>query len=290
MRYRMKTVSELTGVPRNTLVAWERRYGVPEPERLTNGYRLYSDRDVQTLMRLRDALARGLSISEAVELVREGAPAATVATEPASNDGSAFEVVREDLMVALMAFDRSRADRVIDRILNVPYLVAIEEVYFPLLRSVGDRWESGTASVAQEHFISAFVRDQLVSMLLRAGAHAPAGPRVLCATFPREQHELALLALAVHLSLSGCRVTYLGADVPAEDLCRCLEQAHHDCVCISVMIPVDAEQIVAHARSIEAASADTRIVFGGAGIPAKGLRKLPKRVELVTDWRALSVR
>lgn len=286
----MKTVSELTGVPRNTLVAWERRYGVPEPERLTNGYRLYSDRDVETLMRLRDALARGLSISEAVEMVREGAPVSPVATEPAVNDASAFEVVRDDLLDALLAFDRSRADRVIDRILNVPYMVAIDEVYFPLLRAVGDRWAAGTATIAQEHFVSAFVRDQLVSMLLRAGAHAPSGPRVLCATFPGEQHELALLALAVHLSLGGCRVTYLGADVPTDDLCRCLEQAHHDCVCVSLMVPAPADAIVDHARSIEAAAPDARIVFGGAGLPAKAIRKMPKRVELLADWRQLNVR
>ena len=51
MRYRMKTVSELTGIPRNTLVAWERRYGLPEPERLANGYRLYSDADVELLLK-----------------------------------------------------------------------------------------------------------------------------------------------------------------------------------------------------------------------------------------------
>jgi MerR family transcriptional regulator, light-induced transcriptional regulator len=290
MRYRMKTVSELTNIPRNTLVAWERRYGVPEPERLTNGYRLYSERDVEILMKLRDALARGLSISEAVEMVREGAPTPAVGTEPAVNDASAFAVVGEDLIEALLAFDRPRADRVIDRILNVPYLAAIDEVYFPMLRRVGELWEAGAASVAQEHFVTAFVRDQLVSMLLRTGNRAATGLRVLCATFPKEQHELALLALAVHLSLRGCRVTYLGTDVPAVDLCRCLEQTHHDCVCISLIMSTPPEPIVELARQLDAAAPDTRIVFGGAGLPGKPMRKLPKRVELVRDWRELDLR
>jgi DNA-binding transcriptional MerR regulator/methylmalonyl-CoA mutase cobalamin-binding subunit len=290
MRYRMKTVSELTGVPRNTLVAWERRYGVPEPERLANGYRLYSEGDVETLMRLRDALARGLSISEAIEMVRSGQPTPKPSTQEAMNDGSAYGVVRDDLAEALLAFDRPRAERVIERILNVPYLAAIEEVYFPLLRKVGDLWQTGEATVAQEHFATAFARDQLVSMLLRAGTRGAVGPRVVCATFPGEQHELGLLALAVHLSLRGCRVTYLGADVPTRDLCRLLSQTPHDCVCVSIIRATAPALVSEYARAIaEAAQPAARIVIGGAGLPAEPLKKLPKRVELVRDWRDLAL-
>ncbi len=290
MRYRMKTVSELTGVPRNTLVAWERRYGVPEPERLANGYRLYSERDVETLMRLRDALSRGLSISEAVEMVRSGAPARALATQPAMNEGSAFGVVRDDLGEALLAFDRPRAERIVDRILNVPYLAAIEEVYFPLLRRIGDLWEAGDASVAQEHFATAFVRDQLVSMLLRAGTRGAVGPRVVCATFPGEQHELGLLALAVHLSLRGCRVTYLGADVPTRDLCRVLGQTPNDCVCVSVILETPPTPILEYARAlVDSAPSSSRIVIGGAGLPEEPIRRMPKRVELIRDWRELDL-
>lgn len=283
----MKTVSELTGVPRNTLVAWERRYGVPEPERLANGYRLYSDRDVETLLRLRDELARGLSISEAVEKVT-GDSSRSMAKQP---EASSFAGVRDDLAEALLAFDRPRADRVVDRILNVPYLSVIEDVYFPLLHRVGDLWHRGEATVAQEHFVAAFVRDQLVSMLLKAGARAAMGPRVICATFPGEQHELGLLALAVHLTMRGCRVTYLGADVPTEDLCRCLEQAPHDCVCVSLMMSVTSGALVAFARSIVAAAAPSaRVIIGGAGLPPRPSRKMPKRVEILRDWRQLDLR
>ena len=41
MSYRVKTVSELTGIPRSTLIAWERRYNLFEPDRSGGGYRLY---------------------------------------------------------------------------------------------------------------------------------------------------------------------------------------------------------------------------------------------------------
>lgn len=195
-------------------------------------------------------------------MVRGGEPSPGVVTQPAMNEASAFAVVRDDLTEALLAFDRPRADRIVDRILNVPYLAVIEEVYFPMLRRVGELWQGALASVAQEHFVTAFVRDQLGS-----------------------------LALAVHLSLRGCRVTYLGTDVPTEDLCRCLEQAAHDCVCVSLMMPVKAEAVVAFARSVAAAAAaGARVVLGGAGLPTDPIRKLPKRVELLRDWRDLDLR
>lgn len=285
----MKTVAELTGIPRNTLVAWERRYGVPEPERLGNGYRLYSDEDVALVLRLRDALANGLSISEAVELVREGGTSASP-DDAAAAKASGLVAIREGILEGLLAYDRPRAERLVERILNVPYLSAIEEVYFPILRAVGDRWETGQASVAQEHFVTAFVRDQLVAMLLRVGAGRPTGPRVACATFPGEKHELALLALAVHLSLGGCRVTYLGADVPRNDLCRFLKQVPHDCLCVSVILATEPKAVMEYARALAAAAPEeTRIIIGGAGLPELDAKKLPKGIEVAMDWRHLAI-
>lgn len=67
MSYRIKTVAELVGVPRPTLVAWERRFGILEPARTEAGYRVYSEEDLRVLMRIRALLDSGLRISEAVE-------------------------------------------------------------------------------------------------------------------------------------------------------------------------------------------------------------------------------
>lgn len=71
MTYRIKTVARLTGVPRNTLLAWERRYAVVNPGRADNGYREYSDEDLATLTSVKQLIDRGYRISEAVQLVQE---------------------------------------------------------------------------------------------------------------------------------------------------------------------------------------------------------------------------
>ena len=71
MAYRIKTVARLTGIPRNTLLAWERRYDLVEPTRASNGYREYSDQDVAMLTTVRRLLDEGYKISEAVSLVND---------------------------------------------------------------------------------------------------------------------------------------------------------------------------------------------------------------------------
>src|SRR5689334_20363241 len=130
MRYRVKTVTELTGIPRNTLVAWERRYGIPKPERLSNGYRLYSDDDVSVLLRLRDALASGLQMSEAAEMVREGGVPSHLPKNAALKEAATFAQAREELLKALLDFDRAKGERLIEQICNLPFLTVIDEVYF----------------------------------------------------------------------------------------------------------------------------------------------------------------
>lgn len=288
MRYRMKTVSELTGIPRNTLVAWERRYGVPEPERLANGYRLYSADDLALLKRLKEAVDAGLAISEAVEIVKRGASAAPPPAAP-SAAGAGLAALQAELLPALLSFDRARAERVIGALAHLPFLTVVQHVYFPLLRSVGALWERGEASVAQEHFASAFLRDQVVGMLLRAGAGNPRGQQVVCAALPGERHEIAILALAAHLSMRGCRVTYLGVDVPAADLARLVAEIRPARVCVSAIVSVSAKQIAAYARALRAAAPrTTRIVIGGAGLPHAELPRV-RGVSFIADWRDLDI-
>ncbi|MFT4979133.1 MAG: DNA-binding transcriptional MerR regulator [Myxococcota bacterium] len=69
MGYRIKTVSTLTGVPRNTLLAWERRYGIVQPSRQDNGYREYSDSDIACLQSVKRLLDQGYKVSEAINLI-----------------------------------------------------------------------------------------------------------------------------------------------------------------------------------------------------------------------------
>ena len=68
--FNTKAVARETGVPADTFRAWERRYGVPHPQRTDGGHRLYSDRDIAIIRWLRDRTVEGMNISQAVQLLQ----------------------------------------------------------------------------------------------------------------------------------------------------------------------------------------------------------------------------
>ena len=71
MDYQVKAVSQLTGIPRNTNLAWERRYGLLDPARTPEGFRIYSEDDVQLIERTKELIAKGYRVGQAVQLLRD---------------------------------------------------------------------------------------------------------------------------------------------------------------------------------------------------------------------------
>src|ERR671920_885159 len=98
--FNTKAVARETGVPADTFRAWERRYGVPRPQRTAGGHRLYSERDIATIRWLRDRTAEGLTISQAVRLLESDDAREEVTPQPA-----AWPMLEEQLVEALLALD-----------------------------------------------------------------------------------------------------------------------------------------------------------------------------------------
>jgi DNA-binding transcriptional MerR regulator len=266
MGYRIKTISALLGVPRNTLLAWERRYNIVEPVRQPNGYREYSEADLARLREVKRYLDRGHRISEAISLSAESR------AEDESPEVEDCAVIREAILSSLLTLERESADQRIRAAAGMSFSRRLDGIFFPLLRSTGDLWERGELSVAQEHYISSFCRDHLTAMLLSL-EHGPAsGPVVVCASWPEEQHELALLGVAIKLALRGSRIIYLGARTPHADLLAFCRTHRPERVCLSVTIPAAAADLAAAGRSLAALGCE--VVIGGQGLPAEGLPAL----------------
>lgn len=262
MSYRIRTVVEKTGIPRNTLLAWERRYGIPEPGRTEGGHRVYTEEDLRLLLRLQELLENGHRIGEAVALLRRN-----VEPERAVEGATPLEVLKAKLQASLLAFDRHDADDVYHRLSAFSLRRVIDDVLMPILRDVGDGWHAGEVSVAQEHFTSSFVREQLILMLNRLESGPSGGPMAICAGYPNEQHEIGLLAVAVKLALRGWRVAYLGADLPIEELADLLTRRRAELVCQSVISPRPPAELRAYtARLSRVAPPGTQIALGGPGV------------------------
>jgi DNA-binding transcriptional MerR regulator len=217
---RIGELSRRLGVSDHVLRAWERRYGLLRPVRTAGGFRLYSEADLDRVRRMQAYLAQGLSAAEAARAAVDGEPAAGAGTGgggPAFGDGLTDAAAR--LAAALDEFDEPAAQAVLDRLLGTLTVeTVLRDVVLPYLRALGDRWERGDVSVAQEHFASNLIRGRLAG-LARGWGHGH-GPRAILACVPDELHDIALLAFGIVLNRNGWRIEYLGASTPLEDLIR----------------------------------------------------------------------
>ena len=212
-RVRIGELSRRTGVQADTIRAWERRYGLVEPQRTSKGYRLYSSADEDVIRAMRELTAKGVAAAEAAALARRGAEAPPVPSSGALDPAAQARRLRR----ALEAFDEEEANAILDECLaGLSLARVVEDVIPAAMAEIGSRWQDGQATVAQEHFASSVVRGRLLG--LARGWGAGAGPLALLACLPGELHDLGLIAFGLSLRQRGWRIAYLGADTPLDTL------------------------------------------------------------------------
>jgi DNA-binding transcriptional MerR regulator len=234
-RVRIGELGRRAGVSEHVLRAWERRYGLLRPERSPGGYRLYSAADEDRIHRMQAHLAAGLSAAEAARaaLSEEQAGPPQELTGSAGDGGVAD--VAQDLADSLGRLDEPGAQAALDRLFaGFTTETVLRDTLLPYLHHLGDRWERGQASIAEEHFASNLLRGRLAG-LARGWGHGH-GPRAVLACPPGEQHDLGLLMFGIVLHRCGWRVEYLGADTPVAELVRTARQAHADIIVLAAAI------------------------------------------------------
>jgi DNA-binding transcriptional MerR regulator len=253
---RIGELSRRTGVSPELLRAWEHRYGLLRPLRSEGGFRLYSLQDERRIAAMRSHLERGLSAAEAARLTidEEDAPAPAAETP-------ALERSAGDLRAALDALDEDAAQSALDRLFSgFSVATVLEQVVLTYLRELGDRWERGEASVAQEHFASQVLRGRLLG--LARGWDRGAGPRALLACMPAEQHDLGLISFGLGLREHGWRITFLGPDTPLGTLADTVTALQPDAVVVAATTP---ERFAAGRDGMRRLSRGVQLWAAGAG-------------------------
>ena len=262
---RIGELSRRAGVSPELLRAWERRYELLQPTRSPGGLRLYSLEDLERVRLMSRHIADGVAAREAAAL----ASRATLRAEPAAAPdegaatGAAFdpEGARAELGRRIDEFDEPGAQAVIDELLAVATVDALlSEVVVPFLHDVGDRWERGEMTVAQEHFASNLLRGRLLG--LARGWGRGSGPRALLACPPGERHDLGLIAFGLALRARGWRIDFLGSDTPAESIvgaARTLRPA------LLVVSAASADLLTPLAAELSELAGDHQVAVAGAG-------------------------
>jgi DNA-binding transcriptional MerR regulator len=250
---RIGELSRRAGVSPELLRAWERRYGLLRPTRTPGGLRLYSADDLERVQAMQSHLAEGLAAAQAAALV--------LASSGAEGDEPPLDpqTTRRALGDALEAFDEPLAQAMLDRLLSTATVeTLLTDVILPYLHELGDRWERGEISVAQEHFASAVIRGRLLG--LARGWGRGVGPVALLACLPGEQHDLGLIAFGLALRSHGWRIAYFGPDTPLETLERAAEALEPKLVVVSA---TSDERVQPVESELEALGGKYRLALGG---------------------------
>ena len=243
-------LTQRTGVPADTIRKWEQRYGVLRPQRTSGGQRRYTESDVARIEWLKARLGEGYRIGEAAALLGDSS---VVAASP-DELRAAFVAATEETDVPTLAAIVEQA------LLVEPVEDAFAAILAPALVEVGERWQAGAITVAQEHLASSTVRSAL-QRLLADTRGAVRGTAVL-ACAPAERHEIGLLMLAVLLRADGWAVAYLGADTPVADAVALARSIGARIVCFSAT-PATVEGL--RLELAAGSAAGLQVLVGGSG-------------------------
>lgn len=260
--FNTKAVARETGVPADTFRAWERRYGIPQPQRTAGGHRLYSERDIAIIRWLRDRTDEGVNISHAVLLL--GNSLAVPEAEPAHNsEARTLTRLLEDFVQALTEFDLLRSESLLSEAFALyPFEQVLLDFIQPSMVEIGERWHRGEVNVAAEHFATQFVRRKLAGLMNVFEGDGQRG-RIIVGCAPSELHDLGVLMSALFLVRRGWNVVYLGPQLPMNDLLESIRSVKPLLVCLSASTIESAMELVTVARSLHETFPKVYFGYGG---------------------------
>jgi len=277
-RHPIRVVATRTGLSPSVLRAWERRYGVVDPARSDGGQRLYSDADIDWLSLLKRVTDAGRAIGDVAELAEEEvrrlaaedeearrAVARREGNAPPDGDEALAEEIRSRAWSAIEELDAEGLERSLRRGAAALGGVAfMERVVAPVLRRVGDSWAGGRLRPAHEHIATAVVRRVLT--WLSDPTSAVSGPSIVVGTLAGDRHDLGAMLAATTASLEGWAVTFLGSDLPAEEIAGAATGVGAQLVGLGIADPDDPEGSRSALRTLRSIlPAEVGIVVGGGG-------------------------
>ena len=278
------SVERETGLSKDTLRVWERRYGFPTPERDVNGERLYAPAQVRRLAQIKRLMDLGhrpgklMALDETALLALDETRSATRATPDDPQLDIWLDWVKTHDSEALqLAFHRELAKR--------GMALFVQDIVAPLIARVGEAWSRNELGIFEEHLFSQHLeklfRSTLASMTPQTGA-----PRVLLTTLSGEEHTLGLLMVEALLVVEGAYPVLLGPQTPIDEIVRAARIKQVDAVCLSFSAaysPTLAAQGLRDLRRM--LPANTQLWAGGYGV--KPIRKPIDGVCLVPEFRDL---
>lgn len=258
----IKVVATRTGLSKDVIRVWERRYSAISPARADTGRRLYTDADIDRLLQLKKATAMGWRISDVAQLpqgeldklLETELQGQQQALQPAPLETLSSETGDSYLQRCILAIEELNPWKLDSLLASASVAMSIprllDELVAPLLSTIGERWHRGELRVGHEHMASSVIRRFLDNLRETASIHAD-GPTILVTTPSGQNHEMGAMMAAVVAAVEGWKTIYLMPNMPARDIAAMAMQAGARALALSITYPPDDPLIASELRFLK---------------------------------------
>lgn len=297
--YPIKAVSNLTGLSIHVIRAWEKRYNVVTPLRTETNRRVYSSEDVEKLKLLSLATEKGYAIGSIANLdVRDLRNIALDEKDesPINIDREVVDIARSDshehnkylenCIESIKNLNVHDLEKELYKgLVDYPQLKFVDEIIAPLLELIGNLWKKGEIRILHEHVSTAVIR-KFLTQLIDNNSTTPNAPSILIATPKGQLHELGALIIGVIASSDGWNVTYMGPDLPGEEIAAAIDRLNPQIVALSIVYPSDDFTLDKEMLKLKNLLKNTNVLIaGGRSAPSYEdvLHKMGAKIITQTD-------
>ena len=276
-----------TGIGKDTLRVWERRYGFPQPLRDEFDERSYPLSQVEKLRTIKRLLDQGFRPGKVVAMPLEDLQRISMAELSMPKRVSAHTNSAIDLHLFLDCLHvhdlTGLRGRLHQAVVDLGVAKFVTDLVAPLSALIGETWIRGELEVFEEHLytecVTTVLRQTIYEQTLTIPAHPPV---VLLTTFPQEQHALGLLMAECLLALNGCRCIPLGVQMPVADIAKAAHAHQVNLVALSFSSSLNANHVLDGLKELRQLLPATTGIWAGGG-NAVLQRRPPEGVVMVRD-------
>lgn len=265
--FNIAAVERDTGLSKDVLRMWERRYGFPTPERDGNGERSYPAEQVERLRLIKRLMDLGhrpgkllaIPADELAELAPRRSPSPPPPVAGSEDPAELLTLIKQhDAHGYQQAMQQRLARQGLQRF--------VQDTVAPLTHRVGEAWEDGSFEVFEEHLFTELTK-RLLRQAIAALPGGGSGPRILLTSVPDEPHVLGLLMVEALFSLEGAECIPLGTQMPLLEIGRAATAHRADIVALSFSVAFPQRQIPGLLQQLRLLlPASVELWAGGAGV------------------------
>lgn len=266
----ISAVERDTGLSKDTLRVWERRYGFPQPERDAFGERSYPVDQVDRLRIIRRLLDLGHRPGKVIALPVERLQALAAEVAQSAVAPEQISHAPDELQRYMDLIKGHQVAELRDALSQATLRMGLDrfvvQIAAPLTRQVGEAWARGWFEVFEEHLYT-----EAMQVALRNGIgsipHTARGPKVLLTTFPHEPHGLGLLMAQAIMALDGCQCVSLGTQTPVWDIVLAASSQRTDVVALSFSPSLNPNLVVDGLTELRAKLPEQVEIWAGGSHP-----------------------